>query len=88
MSTQIENCECLKWCRGYSAIFFANHHQDCPKYNDSLIDVWRIQFGGSFYITDKEGDIQDEERSDPEYAITKEKMHREQYEQLPEFQGF
>lgn len=85
---KFEDCECLKWCRGYSSDFFANHHRDCPKYNDSLIDVWKVEIDGSHYWTDKEGDIQPEEREDPLCIITKERRHREWYEQLPEFQGF
>lgn len=63
-----------------------NHHPRCEHYNASLIDVFRVSHedGGS-YVTDKEpspNDLGDGLKVSPE------QMHREVYENLPEFDGF
>lgn len=76
-------CECMNWCRLGGPL--TNHHPNCARYNDSLIDVWKVSFDGSYYYTDREpGD----DELWGEEVVTKEKMHREIYEELPEFQGF
>jgi hypothetical protein len=67
-----------------------NHHPHCPHYNDSLMDVWKVSDGASDYYVDNESDAiyakEDEARG--RATITQEKMHREIFENLPEFDGF
>jgi hypothetical protein len=57
----------------------------CPHYNDSLIDVWKVSYDGQSYYTDREPST--DELEDGE-TVTKEKMHKEVFDQLPEFEGF
>lgn len=68
-----------------------NHHPKCPHYNDSLMDVWKLAYmDGALAYFDNEQDAIDasQEEYEDEVVITKEKMHREVFEQLPEFDGF
>lgn len=74
---------CLNWCRADGSM--TNHHPSCEYVDESLIDVWRVSFDGASYVTDREPT--DEETSEGE-TVTRERMHREIYEQLPEFNGF
>jgi hypothetical protein len=66
------------------------HHPRCKHYNDSLIDVWRISLTGEKggCVVDKEADALDMTAEDPDLTVTKTKMHKEVFENLPEFQGF
>lgn len=93
MNTQ--QCECVFWCRnnfeypnlkGKDIHFVVtNHHPHCPHYNDSLIDVWKVSYDGQFYYTDK---LPCKEETENGETVTQEKMHKEVFEQLPEFNGF
>lgn len=70
-----------------------DHHSACPHYNDSIIDVWRVSLDGSSYVTDDKADADEavalySEDPDSVPTVTPEKMHREVYENLPEFDGF
>lgn len=71
-----------------------NHSPNCPRYNDSLIDVWLVKYCGSSYITDSELDAEARaeevvrESGGDTVAVVKEKFHREVFENLPEFDGF
>lgn len=62
-----------------------NHHPNCPHYNDSLMDVWKVTDGFCSSYTDSEQDAKD---TFVRESIVKEKMHREVFEHLPEFEGF
>jgi len=62
-----------------------DHHIGCPHYNDSLIDVWKISFEGQSYYSDKPPISEELENGE---TVTQEKMHKEVFEQLPEFEGF
>lgn len=64
-----------------------NHHPNCPHYNDSLIDVWKIEADGKTSYTDNQ---EDAALAPDEYGatVTAGKMHREVYDNLPEFEGF
>jgi len=62
-----------------------DHHVDCPHYNDSLIDVWKVEHDGESFYTNEKPCIEDFENGE---VITQEKMHKEVLEQLPEFNGF
>lgn len=66
------------------------HHERCPHYNDSLMDVWRVEVGGVSSYNDNEQDAIETAgyEFDDEVKITKEKMHMEIFENLPEFDGF
>lgn len=96
-------CECINWCRdGIGApynirrrdgiILMTNHHPRCSHYDDSLMDVWKVIIGGSRCYVETEQDAKDmagqEAIEGGEAVITEEKMHREIFENLPEFQGF
>lgn len=89
-------CEiCQHWARaGAEACINGNlttdHHANCPRYNDSLMDVYKVTVDGfgACYVEDlevaKDTAGEDEEKATIE-AI---KMHREIFENLPEFDGF
>lgn len=84
-------CECVHWCRANVNLkYLTNHHENCPHYNDSLMDVWKVTVDGISCYVDNEQDARetasDEQRDD--ITVTKEKMHREVFEHLPEFEGF
>jgi len=48
--------------------------------DEELIDVWRVSYDGASYVLDAPPLAPHHEE-----IVTKEKMHREVYEQLPEF---
>ncbi len=80
---------CMNWCRDDIRVKdgaihpMTNHHPRCEHVNDSLMDVWRVSLDGSSYVTHEEPcDLGDG------LKVTPEKMHREIYEHLPEFDGF
>lgn len=97
-------CECFNWARaGLSVLpmikskdglpLMTTHHERCPHYNDSLIDVWKVEVGGVSSYNENEQDAidtagDDEDSPFEKPVITKEKMHREIFENLPEFDGF
>lgn len=72
-----------------------NHHPNCSHYNDSLMDVYRHSKegkGGCYF--ERLEEALDSARQEFEYSeslkavITKEKMHKEVFNNLPEFEGF
>lgn len=73
---------------------FTNHHPDCPRYNESLIDVWKVTDGRSWIAFDKEDGAKEEleycmvDEDAGAFWIVKEKMHKETYENLGEFEGW
>jgi hypothetical protein len=77
-------CECATWCRAFIDLnYITNHHPNCEHYNDSLIDVWRVVFEGqTCYSLEKPEDYGEGE------VITQIKMHKEVFDNLPEFDGF
>lgn len=62
-----------------------NHHEACPHFCDSLIDVWKVTYDGQSYYQKTEPQADELEGSE---TVTKEKMHSEIFDQLPEFLGF
>lgn len=92
-SPEVEPCECQQWARSVDLKYLTNHHPRCSHYNDSLIDVWKVSDGSTAYITTSEADAIQCKRNDEEcgvtgLTITKTTMHREVFENLPEFAGF
>ena len=88
------DCECLNWCRDNTDVAFRDengiplvpdHHMRCPHYNDTLIDVWKVTYDGQSYYSDHEPAVNELEDGE---TVTKEKMHREVFEHLMEFDGF
>jgi hypothetical protein len=87
---------CEQWCRrAINPKAITNHHENCPHYNDSLIDVWKVSDGSKklHCIYSNEADALLDMESDKSdgitgRTITKTKMHREVFEQLGEFDGF
>lgn len=69
-------------------LLVTNHHPNCEHYNDSLIDVWEVSDGNSSYFTHEKEAAEAEARESESVTITQTKMHREIYENLPEFNGF
>jgi hypothetical protein len=96
------NCECSNWPRGinenpiYAGMKSAddvpllpNHHPNCQHYNDSLIDVWMVAVDGVYSITDNEQDAKETAFDNEDRAVIEQtQMHREVFENLPEFDGF
>jgi len=84
---------CLSWCRP-SLFSMTNHHPQCEHVDKSLIDVWEVNLDGRSYVTNSEKDANDnlllllEDDPDCGVRINKLRMHREIYENLPEFDGF
>ena len=84
--------QCERWCRSDTRflngipVMATNHHPHCKHVDASLMDVYRIRHkdGGHYYM-DILPDVTD---LGGEYTVTLERMHREVYEHLPEFQGF
>lgn len=52
---------------------------------NTLIDVWKIEYEGEYYFAHIEPNPDDLEGVE---VITKMKMDKEQYNHLPEFSGF
>lgn len=91
-------CECVNWAResiAYNLLgrgrdglpFVTNHHPRCTHYNDSLIDVWKITDGSACCWADNLQDAVDI-AGEEKVKVTQEKMHREVFNHLPEFEGF
>ena len=87
-------CEiCKHWARtGHEASFWVrgrllttNHHSNCEHYNDSLIAVWEQHPEGQ---TSPAAISDSEPPSEPDLVTRKRFMHREIFENLPEFEGF
>lgn len=82
-------CEtCQNWARTDGKP--TNHHPNCEHYNDSLIVVWKMTVNRSTCYFETEQDVirAAQEEFEDETTITKEQMHREIFEHLPEFEGF
>ena len=67
-----------------------NHHPNCEHVDASMIDVWKAELYGSSFIAESEELVRREAADNPEgeIKISKIRMHREIYENLPEFNGF
>ena len=70
---------------GISLPLVPNHHPGCEHYEDSLIDVWKVSYDGQHYYTDKAPTSEETESGE---TVEQTKMHKEVFEQLPEFEGF
>lgn len=88
MSESPKACECLSWARDDGKP--TNHHPNCQHYNDSLMDVWVVSDGTTRCYMDNEQDAKDTAQNEGEETntINKVRMHRELFENLPEFDGF
>lgn len=87
-------CECVNWARDGrdtlaigGKLLIPNHNPNCPRYNDSLMDVWRVTDGHSTCYVDNAQDANDT-AGEEKVKVTLEKMHREIFNNLPEFEGF
>lgn len=88
MTDETKPCECVNWARSIDLKYLTNHHPKCSRYNDSLIDVWKVTDGTSTFYTEYEEDAKMECVEMEDVKIEKTKMHREVFENLPEFEGF
>jgi len=78
-------CQCQNWARaGLTQMgYFTDHHPKCEHFNDSLIDVFKVELDGTVYLSDEPPtDLTGEE------TVTKTTIHKEVYDRLPEFEGF
>lgn len=81
-----ENCHL--WPRGITPNEpMTLHNPRCSHVDSTLIDVWRVAYDGRHYITDLDPADEPEILCGDE-TITKGKMHREIYENLPDLAGF
>lgn len=85
-SAKSMRCECDQWARAMDLKYPTDHHENCLRYNDSLMDVWRVTVDGVSCYTANEQDARDTAGKD--ITVIQEKMHREAFEALPEFEGF
>ncbi|HEY1171001.1 MAG TPA: hypothetical protein VGH19_06480 [Verrucomicrobiae bacterium] len=88
-----ESCECALWVRmDLNPKYITKHHPNCLRYFDSLMDVWKITGEGvpTHYVGTKSQaeEIAKMEEGEMPLTITPEKMHREVFENLPDFKGF
>lgn len=83
---EIKPCECSSWARIIDRKYLTNHHEKCPRYNDSLMDAWKVSDGTIKFYTDDE-QLAREEAQEAGVIVEKVKIHREVYENLPEFEG-
>lgn len=84
---------CMNWVRGITPNEpMTNHNPRCEFVDESLIDVWSVRIPGEEHgsVTDNEADARRMAGDDPDapLEIVPMKMHREIYENLPEFSGF
>lgn len=85
---------CERWCRFDIAVengairAMTYHHPRCEHVDASLIDVWRVVVDGQTLILDDEEDAEMEAEMSAGAVVTKDRMHREIFEALPEFAGF
>jgi len=82
--------DCLSWCRTDGSM--TNHHPRCEFVDESLMDVYSVRIPGEQHgcATHCEADAHNMAQEDPDapLEVVKIKMHREIYENLPEFNGF
>jgi len=80
-------CPCRNWARIFDGVEDkgTDHHPKCPLVDESLIDVWRVEYDGEHYFCDQEPDPSE---LNPEEVVTKERMHKELFDRLDEFTGF
>lgn len=86
---------CDLWPRGIvPGQKLTNHHPDCTYVDASMIDVWTVRLPGATggCIHDNEADavemVKNESNADDPLEIVRGKMHREIFDNLPEFDGF
>jgi hypothetical protein len=92
-------CDCTTWARNSISapyhmtgedglLLITNHHERCKHFNDSLIEVWKVSDGHSSYYDTSEPDAFDIDLDNDEITVEKVTMHKEIYDNLPEFDGF
>lgn len=74
-------CKCIYWARTDG--FLTTHHPNCEHYQKGLIDVWKVTVDGKSCYVEKEQDAIDTKGDDHKAVITKERMHREIFDRLP-----
>ncbi len=85
---------CENWVRddirfsNVGLLLVTNHHPRCEYVDASLIDVWKVTDGQTFYYDDNKESAFDAIAKDKGLMAIKEKMHREVYNNLNEFSGF
>lgn len=79
-------CECQNWPRNINLEYLTNHHPNCSHYNDSLIDIWKVTSDDRTFYVESQQEACDYD--DGTAIITKEKIHQEVFNNLPEFEGF
>ena len=78
-------------CRDWASIepYKTNHHPNCKRVDESLIDIWHICLKGEKYgYFTKCGMEANECDHDDDYTVTERKIHEEIFDRLPEHAGF
>ena len=84
-------CNCITWCRVPTAdnggkYPMSDHHQNCEDFKQEPFT--RLEFDGTVCVMEPhEADAMLAE-SDEEYTVSTVMLTRDQFERMPEFQGF
>lgn len=90
----MNQCNCLnnasigQYPKVMGIIYLTSHTPECPHFNDSLIDVWKVTVDGVSCYCDNETDANSTAAEDSNTTVEHMKMHREVLDQIPEFKGF
>jgi hypothetical protein len=88
-------CECLTWCRvpeepnTYGGRYqMSEHHPNCPAYKDEEFTV--LEYDGTRATCEPQDarDIIENEGGSTPYKISTVRLSRDQFEKLPDFEGF
>ena len=89
-------CGCMDWARanigapynvrGRDGLpLITNHHPQCEHYNDSLMPVWKATVDGVSAYCDN---LMDAIATGGNAVVEEQLMHREIFENLPDFNGY
>lgn len=84
-------CNCKNWCRDWRETQGgkypkSEHAPGCEDYKP--VEHARVEFDGTYCVMELAEAKQMAEDSDYEYTITPVMLTRDQFERIPEFQGF
>ena len=84
-------CNCKSWCRDWRETHGgkypkSDHAPGCEDYKP--VEYSRVEFDGTYCVMEPAEAKQMTEDSDYEYTVTPVMLTRDQFERIPEFQGF
>lgn len=84
----MSTCACWSWCRDYQERHPpANHHRNCEHYHEETF-VEIAANGCRFVCEPVEADAMFEDANDPNATRRDVSMTREQFDAIPDFQGY